>query len=263
VTHAAFPPRPLPTGMLPCRAVIFDLDDTLIDSAGVLVPAGHRQAAVAMVAAGLKASVEDVVRARMELFAQDPRADLEARVLARFGATDPAIALAGKVAYHKPLVPSEGLALPGAHAMLRRLMRDYPLFLVTRGDTAAQADKARKAKLVGSFDQIVYVPLASDKRAAFTALLGRMGLAGGECVAIGDRPDAEIAAANALGMWTVRVHRGEFAALVPRTADEVPHWTVTDVREVQPLLLAHFAPSPERRVVREPASPAATEGSGA
>src|SRR3954452_9773799 len=72
------------------RCVIFDLDDTLYDCLGQRVRPAHRHAAEAMVAVGLKGSVDDVYHARLRAFHSDPMLrHIDAEVIRHFGAGDP------------------------------------------------------------------------------------------------------------------------------------------------------------------------------
>lgn len=288
-----------PDNPVPLRAVIFDLDDTLIDTLGLLVADGHLRAAAAMAAAidpadpgvaggsvdvadrdargwtdvrrtltrdDLTPAAQRIYDLRRERFDADPSGDLEAAVLDALEVTDSdrreAAAEAGRRAYHRPRVPHEGLALQGAHSMLRRLRRDFTLYLVTIGDPEIQGEKARKSKLLPSFDQVRLVPRTATKAGALADLIATAGLQPVDCCAVGDRPRGEIAAANGLGMYTIRVRRGEFAAVEPQAPDEHAHWTVEDIRDVQGILTEHFLPAP-RVVEGSPGGPAGLGDPGA
>jgi len=52
---------------------------------------------------------------------------------------------------------------------------------------------------------------------------------------VGDRPSSEIRAGKALGMHTVRIRRGEFAAQIPQGAEEVPDHVVRNISEIKKL----------------------------
>lgn len=242
--------RSLPETPVPIAMVVFDLDDTLIDTFGVLVPAAHRAASEAMARALDEidgAPDADAIQAvRERLLAEDPR-DLDARVAAALELPTPeatqAAARAGSNAWHRPRIPAEcKLDLKGVRSLLRRLARDYKLVLLTQGDPATQAAKLRKAKLEDSFKQAVYVPVEGSKFTALGKLMERNEIRGQQVVVIGDRPDREIEAANRLGCWTIRVQRGEFAELEPASEAERAHATVSETEAVQPLLLSHFVP---------------------
>jgi putative hydrolase of the HAD superfamily len=97
--------------------------------------------------------------------------------------------------------------------------------LVTDGDPAIQRSKLRQLGLERSFNAVVY----SDEfgRAhrkphpvPFRSALQALGVAPGEALYIGDRPDKDVSGASAAGMRVVRVLTGEYAT-VP---DDVAPW---------------------------------------
>ena len=49
---------------------------------------------------------------------------------------------------------------------------------------------------------------------------------------IGDRLDNDIIPARRIGMKTIWIRWGRYSIMEPRTPDEIPDATVTDVREV-------------------------------
>src|SRR5437899_2235023 len=94
--------RVTPAGKRPLiRCVIFDLDDTLYDCLGQRVRPAHHHAAEAMIAAGLKGSVDKVYQARLRAFHTDPMLrHIDAEVIRHFGAEDPeAVSRAAHDAY--------------------------------------------------------------------------------------------------------------------------------------------------------------------
>jgi FMN phosphatase YigB (HAD superfamily) len=100
--------------------------------------------------------------------------------------------------------------------------RGLRLWLVTFGDVATQEAKVRATAVSPLVDRVEYEALgpAADKGRLFREICGTEGIDPRMCAAIGDRPDAEIAAGKRLGMFTVRVKRGEHRWLDPRTPEE-------------------------------------------
>jgi putative hydrolase of the HAD superfamily len=208
------------------RAVVFDLDDTLIDTTGQLVLPAHQEAAAAMIAVGLEASVRDVAEKRMDFAKAAPVEEIDLRVASFFGAKDvSAVAAAGHAAYFGRTVrslsawPFVGAALDGLAGRRR--------CLVTSGFEATQRKKIELAGLEAYFDAIEVVPVGEDKGPALARVVG--AIAPEECVAIGDRLDREIQAARQLGMWAVRVAAGEGQYASPQNAWQRPHYTVPSV----------------------------------
>jgi putative hydrolase of the HAD superfamily len=219
------------------EAVLFDLDDTLFDQRAWLTgawlavaEAGER---LGLDAGRFFAALVDVAA---EGSAQGAIID---RALTRVGATQDVGPLVAAFRAHRP----PRLALyPGAGAALARLDGRVALGLVTDGDPAIQRSKLRALGIAGRFDAVVLSDeLGRDRRkphrAPFLAALEALGVHPGRAVFVGDRPDKDMAGGNGVGMRTVRVRTGEYAA-----QPDAPHpWrsvgTVSDaVRVLEPLL---------------------------
>lgn len=223
------------------RCVIFDLDDTLYDSLGQRVRPSHRHAAEAMVKAGLNADVDAVYRARMQAFRQDPMLrHIDAEVCRRFDAADPeAISRAARDAYFN--CPVEKLSLfRGTKPLLRYLhARGVKIFIVSFGEPQIQRAKVVALGLEDdpSIDRILYADRDRllTKEAAFQAIQRELGLRADEMLVVGDRAMREIRAGNELGMHTVRIRHGEFAAQEPQGREEEPDYEVRDISDLKGL----------------------------
>jgi len=198
------------------RAVFLDLDDTLLDTAGILLGPARLEAGAAMVAAGLPGTPAAAAEGLARLARSNPGEDPFALLAEQMGADPMRVGVAGWGAFFKRKVPDAMPLMEGVPEALAALRaRGVRLFLVTFGDVATQESKVRATGVAALVDRVVYEPLgpASDKGRAFRGICAEEGLDPKSCAAIGDRPDAEIAAGRALGMFTVRVRRGEHAAM--------------------------------------------------
>jgi FMN phosphatase YigB (HAD superfamily) len=223
------------------RCVIFDLDDTLYDCFGQRVKPAHHHAAEAMVKAGLNATVEAAYRARMKAFNDDPMLrHIDAVVCEHYGGGDPvAISEAARDAYFN--CPVGKLTLfSGTMPLLRFLhARGIKSFVVSFGEPKIQKAKVRSLGLdrAAAIDRIFYADRQSllTKEAAFKQIQKELGLNPGEMLIVGDRAMSEIRAGNELGMHTVRIRRGEFAAQEPQGRIEQADHTVKNISEVRKL----------------------------
>jgi FMN phosphatase YigB (HAD superfamily) len=214
------------------RAVFLDLDDTLLDTAGLLLGPARIEAAAAMVAAGLPGTVEEAAAGLARLARERPGEDPFALLAAEKG-TDPLrTGVAGWGAFFRRKVPDRLPLMPGVAEGLRALRSlGVRLLLVTLGDVPTQQAKVRAAEVEPLVDRVVYEPVgpAADKGRVFAALCAEEGLDPRACAAVGDRPDAEVAAGKRLGMFTIRVRRGEHAAFEPRAPEETADLTVPEI----------------------------------
>src|SRR4051812_23218753 len=228
-------PRPL------IRCVIFDLDDTLYDCLGQRVRPAHRHAAEAMVAAGLKGSVDDVYHARLRAFHTDPMLrHIDAEVIKHFGADDPeAVSRAAHDAYFNCPVGKLTLfrgTLPLLHSLNKKGVR---IFITTFGDVETQHAKVKALGLDRELavEKIYYADRAKrmTKESAFRQIQAETGIAPNEILVVGDRPMSEIRAAKTLGMHTVRLRRGEFALQKPADELERADFEIANISEVRKL----------------------------
>ena len=229
----------------PVTVAIFDLDDTLYDCLRQRVMAAHRHAAKAMVRAGVKASVDQVFRARMKAFRADPHLrHIDAEICRRFAVADrPRMMHLAREAYFS--CPVGKLTLfRGTRRVLRQLQRrGVRQFVVTFGNPRTQRAKVRALRLdrEPSLERIFYADTGNivTKEAVFRRILRRTRAAPENVLVVGDRPSGEIRAGNELGMRTVRIWRGEFASLEPLGPEEQAHFQVRNISQVLTLPL-HF-----------------------
>jgi FMN phosphatase YigB (HAD superfamily) len=219
------------------RAVVFDLDDTLFDCLAQCVGPAHREAARAMVEAGARASVEEVLEARLALSGLRGL-DVDDAVAASFRSQNPVrVADAGRRAFYDrdpgPLVP-----FPFARDVLARVRERARAVLLSTGHPATQRRKLAALGLADAFDEVLLDDVFErpSKEEMLEGFLGRTGLEPGEVLVVGDRVDSEIAAARRLGLRALRVRGGEFGAIP--TPPGVPE--ADDVRGV----LAFFEAAP-------------------
>lgn len=223
------------------RCVIFDLDDTLYDCFGQRVRPAHRYAAKAMVRAGLRGTVEAVYRARMKAFRHDPMLKhIDAEVCRRFRAADPdALSKVARDAYFNCPVGKLKL-FPGTLPLLRMLhARGVRVFIVSFGEPKTQKAKVKSLGLAGhpAIDKIFYADRDKlmTKETAFQIIQQELDLPASQVLIVGDRPSSEIRAGKELGMHTVRIRRGEFAAQNPEGRNEAPDHVVRNISEVRRL----------------------------
>lgn len=209
--------------------MVFDLDDTLCDTMGQLVMPAHAEAAAAMRRAGLARPVEEILAARLSVWRSDPRADVDAETARRLGG-DEASAEAGRDAYFNRRVGRLD-PLPDALAVLDELA-EARLALVTRGGETTQKEKISLLGVADRFDPVIVVPTDRTKDEAFTTVVEAWGIAPRLVAAVGDRPDVDVAAARRAGLVSVRLLRGEYAALAPRGPDEAADASVATLADV-------------------------------
>jgi len=228
------------------QALIFDLDDTLMDTYGQLVPEAHRQACLAMQQAGLDVPLETLYATRQRLLQEQPRESVDHLLATHYGYPDPEIIAAGHHTYFNPTIQTLE-PFPGVPEMLQRLNQSYPLFLVTSGYEQTQARKVQALGIGPCFAEILYVPVneRQGKEQRFRYLQQKYAYAAAQMVVIGDRVSNEIAAGNRLGCPTIWIRHGECAHILPEHPEETPTLVAQHILQV-PDLLQQIYPQQDR-----------------
>ncbi|MFO1412465.1 MAG: HAD family hydrolase [Burkholderiales bacterium] len=202
-----------------CRAVLFDLDDTLVD---------HRHAAQAAMAG---------VRERFPAFASVPLADLTAehhrilellhrevalgvldvaharieryrQLFAFVGADDRHAGAAAEL--HRRLYQSNRRPVPGALELVAHIARERPVAVVTNNTVVEQTEKLATfgfAPHVAALVTSEEVGAAKPDGRIFAAALARVGCAANEAVMVGDSWVHDVEGAQAAGIAAVWLAR--------------------------------------------------------
>jgi FMN phosphatase YigB (HAD superfamily) len=219
------------------RLILFDLDDTLFDCAGTLVPQAHRDAVAAMVAAGLPGPVADRVAELNTVLAATPGTAAYATLCERHECPAAAIVEAGKRTFYDRDVPPID-PFPGVRELLDGLAGRMHRVLVTRGVTGTQQRKVERLGLASHVDDVIYVDTADagGKQAAFAACMAEQNVTAVQTLVVGNRRSDEIAAGNRLGCRTALVVTGEYAGAGPAGPEESAEAELQRIADLAALL---------------------------
>jgi FMN phosphatase YigB (HAD superfamily) len=173
----------------PLPLVVFDLDDTLIDTKNVLLPAALQRVAEVT---GVPVADLDATGKKIE------------EVLRGVAGLGEAKRAAAAAAWYDPDVPPLD-PVPGARALLERLRGRVRLCLLTRGEPARQRNKIERSGLAEHFDEIVIraIEQPGSKRDDLVRLIGDGAPA--RCAVVGDDPRDELRYAKELGCVAIEV----------------------------------------------------------
>ena len=115
--------------------IVFDLDDTLLDTSRYLIPQASREACAAMIKAGLRTTLDACLAERESFVQRNPRESVYDHLADHFPSTDRrAVLKAGHDAFYSRDVNGEAICLvPGAMNLLQSLKGRYRLYLLTAG----------------------------------------------------------------------------------------------------------------------------------
>jgi FMN phosphatase YigB (HAD superfamily) len=128
----------------------------------------------------------------------------------------------------------------GTLPLLRFLhLRGVRVYIVSFGEPEIQRAKVKALGLEDhpSIDHIYYADRDQllTKEAAFKMIQQQLQLPAHQILIVGDRPMREIRAGKELGMHTVRIRHGEFAAQEPRGPEEEPDFEIKTISAIADL----------------------------
>lgn len=199
------------------RAILFDLDNTLIERDAALA----RWLAARARARGVRldgAALDEIQRADASGYAD--RARFTAWLAARHPRLE--VDLAGLQAGIAAAVAPD----PAVSQLLRGLARRYLLALVSNGGGGNQRAKLRRAQLDGCLAHVFIsaeVGAAKPDPRIFERALEAVGCRPDQALLVGDHPEHDIAGAARLGLRTCWVARGRrFPPALPAPSCTIP-----------------------------------------
>ncbi|EKE08482.1 MAG: hypothetical protein ACD_17C00147G0004 [uncultured bacterium] len=216
--------------------IIFDLDDTLIDTSGSILPFKLKECLKQLVARGL--AVGDFEAAYEELVWANTRAgrseDTLVAFVKKFGKDD-AFASGVLDELTKPLPSNFSVATtPYAKEILECLKTTHTLSLVTGGYAPFQMEKLEKAGIDRSIFSKIAVSENSIKKPFYEDLIQEFSTLPQEAVVCGDRVQIDLEPARELGMKTVHMRWGR-GRQVPK--EDWMDAQIENLRELQGILL--------------------------
>ncbi|AZZ37888.1 HAD family hydrolase [Bdellovibrio sp. qaytius] len=217
------------------RSIAFDLDDTLLDTTGLLVPQASQDAFQILIDAGLSLDLKTCEEQRLSLIRTISHKDVFKKLAHEHGnsATQAAVELANKAFYH-PRLPEKLDLLPGALENLNILSQKYNLYLVTAGFQDAQSAKVNSLGISHFFKKIFVVNSlnAEKKFTAFKMILDGENIKANELLCVGNSLSSEIKDARQIGAWACYFEFGEDRGSVPKEPEFQPHFHVKTHQEL-------------------------------
>ena len=219
--------------------IIFDLDDTLIDTSGSLTPHRLKRAFERMREAGF--ATEEPQQAlemlqRLNETAKSARAALaEFTEIHQLGEEFFRIGI--QEMYENPLIDIPLPPLDGAPELLRSLSLSHPLALVTLGLEEIQREKMKKAGIDSTFFSKIIVSSEQSKKPHYRVIMELLGYPPAKTFVCGDRVEGDLLPAKELGCRTVRVKRGR--GLNDSSPPFVVDHTIAHLKEIEGILHDH------------------------
>lgn len=216
--------------------IIFDLDDTLVDTSRSITPYRLQEALRAMVEKGLPVSdFASSLKNLIEVDSESPNAEYALKVfLQKMGAEEHFFEVGKEIVYRNKDLTMDVHATADAASVLQKLSRQHTLALVTVGEEDLQRLKLKKAGLdVTVFSMIVVTP-HKDKKAHYAKIIEDLKVRPNEIVVCGDKIDIDLLPAKELGLTTVHMKhgRGVYSRGNPLSVD----FTITKLVELEEII---------------------------
>lgn len=219
--------------------IIFDLDDTLIDTSACITPVKLERALFRMVQEGME--IEDFSKALQALLQIDQLSVSARAALEEFieinGFDSRFLSIALHEVYHQftedlPVFPVEE-----AVAVLSRLSYEHKMAIVSVGNLDQQLWKLKKAGIDSSLFCKILILEEKNKKQTYQSLIEEMNISPREVVVCGDRIPIDLTPAKQLGCMTVHMKKGR--GLYPNSIEHMHEvdFTITHLSQMQKILL--------------------------
>ena len=219
--------------------IIFDLDDTLIDTSGSIIPYRVEEIVHYFLRSGLsRLSFDEAYKELLEL----NRGSLTLEeALHRFFDKYPGkqdwLERAKKI-YQSPIVDMPVQTLPLANQILNRFQQKHLLALVTYGEESFQLKKLEKAGIDRSLFSKIVVCKERNKGPYYQEIIDQMRQDPKNVLVCGDRVAFDLVPAKGLGCWTIHMKwgRGKLAHQLGSFID----WEVESLEECFQIIETRF-----------------------
>lgn len=210
------------------KAIAFDLDDTLLDTSGLLAPQFALATFRFMIDKGLKLTVEECEEIRKELVKTVSHREVFERLAQEYGTAETIENLPEIIDhFYNPALPQDLPLMPGARENLDYLKNKYALYLVTAGARTSQLAKAFALGIVKDFKKVIVVNslIKHRKYDTFLQILNEEQIQPHELLCIGNSLVSEIADALEIGAIACHFEHGESRGLV-ENLKRAPHFNI-------------------------------------
>ena len=213
--------------------IIFDLDDTLIDSSGSIIPVKLKAALQAMAKAGLKvSSIDNAFRTLMDINANSPNGQETLRTfLDSIRADGRFLGVGVKEYYSVPETPFSVSPLPQTIETLKELQGNHNLVIVSTGDEKQQRLKLKKANIDSALFHTIIVCEGYNKKAHYKNLMKEFNCNPREVLVCGDKFETDLLPAKELGMGTVHILWGRSSGMPIKGAG--PDYSIRSLPELK------------------------------
>lgn len=215
--------------------IAFDLDDTLLNTSGLLVPDASLQAFNILIKNGLTLSIEDCERQRREAIKTISHKDLFLQLAKNHGTKETLASVDQAIrAFYEPQIPENLPLIPGAESLIHNLKNKYHLYIVTAGFESGQKNKIKSLKIENFFKGIFVVNSLNNERKidAFRQILNLENIEPENLLCVGNSLSSEIKDANELGAISCYFEFGEDRGKIPTDPQFQPDYHIKEIGQL-------------------------------
>lgn len=217
--------------------IIFDLDDTLIDTSGSILPFKLEKALEVMSAKGL--SLSDFNKGLKVLKEIDSRCESTKDALKEFleihDAEPHLLEIGLHEVYRKGEFFHEVIPTKNAVETLVELSKKYTLCLVSIGVKEIQLEKMKKAGIDTSLFSRIEICEEHHKKTSYQNLLNDLNIQSTEVFVCGDRIQRDLLPGKSLGFKTIHMRWGR--GLHQKTDMEEVDFSIDSLDQIKPILM--------------------------
>lgn len=215
--------------------IIFDLDDTLIDTSGSVTPFKMKECVKTLIKSGV--DIPDFSKAYQELLDLNARSPRSKDALEQFATSYHATSCQIEKSLLELVSPLPAdfkvQTTPFAKEILNYYGSLCPIALVTGGHPPFQRDKLEKAGIEVSVFSMIAIPEDSVKRPYYEALQEEFSISPADVWVCGDRVAMDLKPAQELGFHTVHMRWGR-GALAAR--EDWIEYSISGLRELKEII---------------------------
>ena len=217
------------------RAIAFDLDDTLLDTSGLLVPAATQHSFKILIQHGLKLSLIECEKHRLEMIRTVSHKDVFLNLARLYGSEATQVVVPEAIAafYEPPLPPALPL-LPGARQNIDYLKNKYLLYVVTAGSEATQQSKVKALGIQNDFLKVYVIDSLHQQRKkdAFLEIIKLHSISNNELLCIGNSLTSEIYDAINIGAKSCYFEFGDERGKISSVKSEQPDYHIYNHKDL-------------------------------
>ncbi|HIH11607.1 TPA: HAD family hydrolase [Candidatus Woesearchaeota archaeon] len=219
--------------------IIFDLDDTLVDTSGSIQEYHLRAALQAMIQQGLQVDSEEKAFQQLKAVdAQSPNGKETFRLfLTQSKQDNPQLFEIANTIYYAPLPEDNTLpipTLPDAHHILTSLAKSHRLCIISTGNSKLQYHKLQQAQIPLSLFAKIIILNEYNKKEAYSHLLKECTISPSQTIVCGDKVSTDLLPAKELGCHTIHISWGRGKVTLPKPLEV--DYSISFLKELLPLI---------------------------